>query len=196
MGPLTHLAAPELLPWLAQFESAMAARLPADMRALVGRHQAAGDLCAIVTATTRLIAEPFARAFGITHLVATEAALEGGVLTGEIDGEACVTSTSSWVQQWLAGWGSSLAASSRAGLFRFGPRPVAAVRGQPPVAVRPDPRLRAHAVQAGWPALQRGPPQRRLTEDKRPTRQNCRRFGPVRPRRRCSPRRVHGRHCS
>ena len=35
------------------------------MRALVERHRAQGDLCAIVTATSRWVAEPFARGFGI-----------------------------------------------------------------------------------------------------------------------------------
>lgn len=155
VGPLTHLESPELLPWLARFESTMAARLPADMRELVGRHQAAGDLCAIVTATTRLIAEPFARAFGITHLVATEAALEGGVLTGEIDGEPCVNEHKLVrVQQWLAGRGSSLAAFEQSWFYSDSARDLPLLSAvSHPVAVRPDPGLRAHAVQAGWPVL-------------------------------------------
>src|SRR5690606_21641517 len=44
--------------------------LPAA-RALVDRHRAHGDLCAIVTATNEFVTAPIARAFGVEHLIAT-----------------------------------------------------------------------------------------------------------------------------
>ena len=78
VAPLRAFAPAQLLDWRAGFEQAMAAQVPAAMRARVGQHRAAGDLCAIVTATTRFVAEPFARLFGIDHLLATESVLVDG----------------------------------------------------------------------------------------------------------------------
>lgn len=107
VAPLARFARLEIDAWAHEFEATMAPRVPADMRALVQGHQAAGDLCAIVTATARLVAEPFARLFGIAHLVATEGAtVDGspqGALTGEIAGEPCFRAHKlTRVQRWLA----------------------------------------------------------------------------------------------
>jgi len=55
---------------------------------LVRRHQAQGDLVALVTATNEFVTAPIARAFGIDHLLAVR--LErgpAGNITGRIDGE-------------------------------------------------------------------------------------------------------------
>ncbi|HJV72121.1 HAD family hydrolase [Ideonella sp.] len=151
--PLACFTLAELAPWLVQFEAEMAPRLPAHMRALVERHRAAGDLCAIVTATTRLIAEPFARAFGVPHLVATEAQAVAGSLTGEIAGEPCARQHKlARVEQWLAGQGSCLAAFERSWFYSDSASDLPLLSAvSHPVAVRPDDRLRRHAEQAGWP---------------------------------------------
>jgi HAD superfamily hydrolase (TIGR01490 family) len=153
--PLACFTLAELAPWLARFEAEMAPRLPADMRALVERHRAAGDLCAIVTATTRLIAEPFARAFGVPHLVATEAVAVGSALTGEIAGEPCARQHKlARVEHWLAGQGSRLADFEQTWFYSdsAGDLPLLSAVSHP-VVVRPDERLRLHAEQAGWPVL-------------------------------------------
>ena len=65
LRPLLRFPRALLAQWQAEFEQALRARVPTDTRELVQRHLDAGDLCAIVTATTRLIAEPFAHLFGI-----------------------------------------------------------------------------------------------------------------------------------
>ena len=50
------------------------------------------------------VAEPFARAFGIEHLVATEGVMVNGRPTGEIDGLPCFREHKlTRVQQWLTG---------------------------------------------------------------------------------------------
>lgn len=51
-------------------------------RQAVKEHQARGDLCAIVTAATRYVAEPVAAAFGIEHIVCSEIEQQDGVFTG------------------------------------------------------------------------------------------------------------------
>ena len=65
MAPLLRHSRAEIARWQAQFEARMAPRIPAASRALVARHRAQGDLCALVTATTGLIAQPMARVLGI-----------------------------------------------------------------------------------------------------------------------------------
>ena len=55
-------------------------------RDLVDGHLEAGDLCAIVTATNSFVTAPIARAFGVPHLVATDAEYLRGRYTGRILG--------------------------------------------------------------------------------------------------------------
>jgi HAD superfamily hydrolase (TIGR01490 family) len=155
MAPLAAFAPEQLRRWQATFESEMAALLPASMLALVASHRDRGDLCAIVTATSRLVAEPFARGFGVAHLLATEAVSVAGVPTGAIDGLPCyrehkLARVQSWLdarptpprdlQSFEASWFYSDSA---------GDLPLLAAVSHP-VAVRPDPRLRALASTAGW----------------------------------------------
>ena len=161
--PLARHPRPLLQAWAREFEATMAPRLPADMRALVQRHQGAGDLCAVVTATERLVAEPFARLFGIGHLVATEGALRDGHYTGEIAGEPCfrshkITRVEQWLAQ-LAPGGAGLAAFDASWFYSDSISDLPLLQAvSNPVAVRPDERLRAHAVQQGWPVLEAGVP--------------------------------------
>lgn len=146
----------------------MAARVPPDMLTLVQAHQRAGDLCAIVTATTRLVAEPFARLFGVPHLVATEAVQVAGHLTGAIEGTPCFRGNKvDRVAAWLAGeTGPALpdAQARRLGAFTQSWFYSDSISDLPllqavthPVAVQPDARLRAHALASGWPVLEQAP---------------------------------------
>lgn len=159
VGPLAPYPQTLLQGWAREFEATMAPRIPANMHALVQRHQRAGDLCAVVTATTRLVAEPFTRLFGIEHLVATEGALQGGHYTGEIAGEPCfrahkVTRVEQWLAQAVPG-GQGLAAFNTSWFYSDSISDLPLLQAvSHPVAVRPDTRLRAHAGQQGWPVLE------------------------------------------
>jgi HAD superfamily hydrolase (TIGR01490 family) len=150
--------------WQGEFETAMAPRLPAVARACVRRHLDAGHLCAIVTTTTRLVAEPFARLFGIAHLVSSQAATADGTAdgayTGEIDGEPCHREHKpAHVRRWLArlapAWPAHLEGYARSICHSdsFGDLPLLSAVTDP-VAVSPDARLRAHALAAGWPIVE------------------------------------------
>lgn len=161
VAPLASVPRAQLARWASEFEQALRARVPADTRALVQRHLEAGDLCAIVTATTRFIAEPCARLFGVPHVIATEAATAdgspGGTLTGAIDGLPCfrehkVTRVLEWLAQRVPGQSPGLAAFEQSWFYSDSASDLpllAAVSN--PVAVRPDARLREHALRAGWP---------------------------------------------
>jgi HAD superfamily hydrolase (TIGR01490 family) len=156
--PLAAFEPRQLAQWRARFEQQIAAQLPADMVELVGRHRACGDLCAVVTATERLVAEPFAHAFGIEHLVATEGVMVDGRPTGEIDGLPCfrehkVTRVQSWlatlrtVPPTIRGFDQSFFYSDSINDLPL----LSAVTH--PVAVRADERLREHARAAGWAVI-------------------------------------------
>lgn len=165
VAPLVRFPRALLAQWGREFEQRLAPQIPPAMRALVQRHQQAGDLCAIVTATTRFIAEPVARLFGIDQVVATEPATldgsPGGTLTGEIAGLPC------WgphkparVVAWLAGL-RPVVPTTPAGFARswfysdaVGDLPLLA-QVSDPVAVAPDAKLRAVASAAGWPIIER-----------------------------------------
>jgi len=164
MQPLLRYPRDTLAQWQAEFEARMAPRIPPASLALVEQHRARGDLCAMVTATTDLIAAPMARLFGIEHLLATRPATQGGVrgaaYTGEIDGEPCYRQYKlSRVAQWLAERGPeqhrALSDFEQSWFYSdsIGDLPLLQAVTHP-VAVCPDERLRAHALQHGWPVLE------------------------------------------
>ena len=151
--PLARFSPAALASWTDEFEARMASQISPAARALVQAHQDDGDLCAIVTATTRFIAEPFARLFGITHVLATEPATEHGVFTGEIEGEPCYREHKvGHVDAWLARLGLARAGFEATWFYSDSINDLALLSAvSNPVAVRPDERLRGHAQQAGWP---------------------------------------------
>lgn len=163
VAPLTRFPRPLLDQWGREFELRLAPRLPAAMCALVKSHQDAGDLCAIVTATTRFIAEPLARLFGIVEVVATEPATTDGsphgALTGEIAGLPCyrehkLTRVADWLAERQPSLPEGLAAFERSWFYSDSASDLPLLRAvTDPVAVRPDERLREHALRERWPVI-------------------------------------------
>ncbi len=160
--PLAAFEPAQLAQWRSRFEREIAAQLPNDaMRARVAHHLESGDLCAVVTATERLVAEPFARAFGIEHLVATEGVMIDGRPTGEIDGLPCFREHKlTRAQQWLAGLSAApdtIAAFDESFFYSDSINDLPLLEAVThPVAVRPDARLRALAQARGWTAIDAG----------------------------------------
>lgn len=156
--PLAAFEPAQVQAWRESFEAEIAAQLPQAMRALVDDHRAHGDLCAIVTATERLVSEPFARAFGIEHLVCTEGERVEGRPTGEIVGLPCFREHKvTRVQQWLAGLDGvpdRIEGLERSFFYSDSINDLALLEAvTDPVAVRPDERLRQRARAAGWLVL-------------------------------------------
>lgn len=140
--------------WLAEFEAGLAGLIPRAAHELVRRHRAAGHLCALVTATSRIVSTPFARALGLGELLATEPAVDArGHYTGEIVGEACFREHKrTHVEAWLARRGLDWAQVQRSWFYSDSMNDLPLLQAvTDPVAVNPDPRLRAHAEAAGWP---------------------------------------------
>jgi HAD superfamily hydrolase (TIGR01490 family) len=155
LQPLAAFEPAQLQHWRARFAADIADTLPAAMRALVARHRERGDLCAVVTATERLVAEPFAHAFGVEHLVCTQGRWLDGRPTGEIDGLPCfrehkVTRVESWLAS-LRGTPPRIDGFAQSFFYSDSINDLPLLEAvTDPVAVRPDPRLRAHARAAAW----------------------------------------------
>ncbi|HAF54831.1 MAG TPA: HAD-IB family hydrolase [Thauera sp.] len=147
-----------------RFEAVIRSELPAASLELVARHRQAGDLCCIVTTTNEVVATPYARAFGIPHLLASRPLVQDGRFTGDYLGPLCHgASKVERVEAWLAeraatrlGARAPGASAARAGfrarVFYSDSRSDLPLLEwvEHAVAVRPDEALRAHAEARGW----------------------------------------------
>ena len=134
----------------------LAPTLPAASRALVAQHIESGDRCILVTATTRIVAERYAAAFGITELLASEALADAhGLLTGELAGPPCAGAHKlAKVQGWLQMEGLALADFERSWFYSDAMSDLPLLEAvSDPVAVRPDARLLMAARERGWPIV-------------------------------------------
>jgi HAD superfamily hydrolase (TIGR01490 family) len=128
--------------------------------ALVKRHQDAGDLCCVVTATNSFVTRPIVNAFGISHLVATEPATVNNdakqMFTGAVHGIPSFREGKiQRVQDWLASLGHTMAQMEKSYFYSdsLNDLPLLEVVSHP-IATNPDPRLRAEAEKRQWPILE------------------------------------------
>jgi len=156
LRPLAEHAPEDLDRWHAEF---MAARIRPAMgaraKALVQRHLAAGDLCAVVTATNSFVTGPIAREFGVPHLLATEPERSAGRFTGRVAGIPCFREGKiARVEAWLAGQERRLADFAQSSFYSDSHNDLPLLeRVSRPVAVDPDPALAAEASRRGWPVI-------------------------------------------
>ncbi len=153
VGPMARFEPAQLRRWRDAFALALRSRFSPALRARVEEHRAKGDLCAIVTATSRLVAEPFAQALAIEQLVATEPVWVDGRPSGEIDGLPCFREHKvARVNAWLAGQAlPSLAQGAESWFYSDSISDLALLQCVThPVAVRPDAALREQCLVRGW----------------------------------------------
>ena len=146
--------------WSAQRERFVAVkispRIGAASHELVSRHRAAGDRIVLTTATNRFLTAPIAALLGIVDLVATDLEIAAnGAFTGRTAGVVNMREGKvARLAAWLADQG--LAASSLASATFYSDSindlPLLCAVGTP-VVVDADARLRADALQRGWPAI-------------------------------------------
>ena len=120
--------------------------------ALLAEHRAAGDRLVIITATNRFVTGPIAERLGVETLIATECEMRDGRYTGQqtFDVPCFQGGKVVRLQRWLDenAWTWKAPASQR-----LAERSAAAGKVSRPVAVDPDPRLRAEAEKRGWPII-------------------------------------------
>jgi HAD superfamily hydrolase (TIGR01490 family) len=130
-------------------------RLGAQARELVHQHRERGDTLVLTTASNRFLAEPIAHSLGMDHLIATELETEGEVFTGRNAGVLNMREGKvERLRAWLADRGLEGASLAEAFFYSdsMNDAPLLRSVGRP-VAVDPDDRLAALAVEAGWPIV-------------------------------------------
>jgi len=133
------------------FSTHVLAHVRAAGRAAVDRHRRAGDLVAIVTASTEYAARPLARELGIDHVVATELELDAsGRLTGRAVPPLCYgPGKVCRAERFLEGFGATL---DQAAFYSDSITDLPLLeRVGKPVVVCPDRRLSRVAARRGWP---------------------------------------------
>ena len=147
----------EALAMRARFmDQIMHPRIDQRAMALVQRHQAAGDLVAIVTATNEFITRPIADAFGVEALIAVELARDdNGGVSGGIRGVPSFREGKILrVEQWLARQGRRHADFSRITFYSDSTNDLPLLEwATHPVATNPSSALIEIARTRGWPVL-------------------------------------------
>ena len=155
LAPLSRHPRAELDAWHGEY---MAKHIRPIMsvraRTLVLEHLAAGDLCAIVTATNSFVTGPIAREFGIPHLIGAIPAVD--VTSGAFNGQ--VTGVPSFqggkivrVEAWLESLGLWWGAFENSYFYSDSHNDLPLMQKvKTPIAVDPDETLRTHASNQGW----------------------------------------------
>ena len=126
--------------------------LPAAVR-LVNIHRAQGHSLMIITSTNNFLAAPIAEYFCVDNLIATEAEQENGNYTGKVKGEPAFASGKvNRLRQWLEQ--RQLPFPEQSWFYSDSHNDLPLLQEvHNPVAVDPDPILRARAEQQGWPVI-------------------------------------------
>lgn len=156
LKPLSRHARKVLDAWHEEFmRRKVRPMMGAKGRELVQKHQQAGDVCVIVTATNSFVTAPIAREFGVAHLIATDPEEKDGEFTGNVAGVPSFREGKVLrMEQWLAehGWGWGSFGQSWFYSDSLNDLPLLS-KVKHPVAVDPDPTLRIHAETQGWTVI-------------------------------------------
>lgn len=156
LKPLSQHPRSQLDAWHQKYmETKIRGMMTAKSRALVEKHRQAGDLMMVITATNSFVTAPIAREFGIDNLIGTIPEEIDGEFTGRVTGvpsfkEGKVTRLYAWLHE----RGQGLADFEETWFYSdsLNDLPLLKVVDHP-VAVDPDPTLRAYAEEANWPII-------------------------------------------
>lgn len=156
LRPLSRHPRTQLDAWHAQYmQQKIKPIILPKARELVARHAVDAGLMAIVTATNSFVTAPIAKEFGIENLIATEPEQVNGQFTGKVVGvpsfrEGKVARLNAWLQARGLNWQSITESWFYSDSLNDLPLLERATHA---VAVDPDPILRAHADNHGWPVI-------------------------------------------
>jgi HAD superfamily hydrolase (TIGR01490 family) len=124
--------------------------------ALLEKHRAAGEQLLIITATNEFVTRPIAHAFGVDELIAVELVRDAqGWYSGEIQGvpslrEGKVARFQQWLLQKGLEWDKV-----ETTFYSDSSNDIPLLqRVTYPVATNPDAKLKAFALEKGWPILE------------------------------------------
>ena len=156
LRPLSRHPRTQLDAWHAQYmQQKIKPIILPKARELVARHAVDAGLMAIVTATNSFVTAPIAKEFGIENLIATEPEQVNGQFTGKVVGvpsfrEGKVARLNAWLQARGLNWQSITESWFYSDSLNDLPLLERVTHA---VAVDPDPILRAHADNHGWPVI-------------------------------------------
>ena len=161
LKPLSEHSRAQLKDWHDAFmKEVIHGQLRQQALDLVKRHQDAGDLCCVITATNSFVTRPIVESFGIEHLIATEpATIDNDPLanyTGQVKGipnfrEGKVLN----LHTWLAAQNLSFDQMPHSYFYSDSMNDLPLLEEvSNPVATNPDERLRNEAHQRHWPILE------------------------------------------
>jgi HAD superfamily hydrolase (TIGR01490 family) len=157
LGTLAGFPRVKLAEMQAQFmtEVIVPAIRPAAL-ALLKKHQDAGDLVAIVTATNHFVTAPIAKALGVQHLIAAMPEYDAdGNVTGRLlgtptQGAGKIVHTKAWLEK----MGKTLEDFDQVYFYSdsHNDLPLMSIVSHP-VATNPNATLKTHATAQGWPLI-------------------------------------------
>lgn len=156
LRPLAQHSPQDLARWHAEFmRRRILPMVSAAARALVRRHLAQGDLCAVITATNSFVTGPIAREFGVPHLLATEPESREGRFTGRVAGIPCFREGKvRRLDEWLSGQGRALGDFPESWFYSDSHNDLPLLeRVTRPVAVDPDESLLRTARERNWEVI-------------------------------------------
>ena len=161
LKPLSEHSRAQLKEWHDAFmEEVIHGQLRHEAIDLVKRHQDAGDLCCVITATNSFVTRPIVESFGIQHLIATEpATIENdplGNYTGEVKGTPNFRAGKVQnLHDWLAAQNLSFDKMPRSYFYSDSMNDLPLLEEvSNPIATNPDDRLRHEAHKRNWPILE------------------------------------------
>ena len=156
LKPLSRHARAQLDAWHAEYMlQKILPIMTSAAKALVERELADAELVAIITATNSFVTAPIARAFGISHLIATEPELVNGVYTGRVAGTPSFREGKIVrLHEWLGSLGKTLGDFEQSWFYSDSLNDLPLLNlVTHPVAVDPDETLLAYALSQAWPVL-------------------------------------------
>lgn len=158
LGTLSGFPRAKLAQMQAQFMAEVIAPAirPAAL-ALLKKHQDAGDLVAIVTATNHFVTAPIAKALGVEHLIAAMPEVDAeGNLTGKLlgtptQGAGKIVHTKAWLEK----MGKKLEDFETVHFYSdsHNDLPLMSIVSHP-VATNPNEKLKTHAAANGWQLIE------------------------------------------
>ncbi len=133
-------------------ESVIQPMIGEKAKQLVEKHRRNGDTMVVITATNSFVTKPIVELFGIDNLIATEVQVENGRFVNEIDGIPCyqegkVARLQDWLKTNRFQLDNSMFYSDS-----INDLPLLEIVSSP-IVVDPDNKLKAIAIQRGWPII-------------------------------------------